>query len=386
MRLSCWSVAVCAGLSHWLLSPLPAADPPAGTPPAAVTPSAPLEFVRVSRDGSHFVVGEQDQRFFVWGVNYDHDGAGRLLEDYWDAEWDTVVEDFREIRALGANCVRIHLQLGRFMQSADQPHDANLQQLARLIRLAEETRLYLDITGLGCYHKQDVPAWYDALSEAERWKVQARFWTAVATVGRDSPAVFCYDLMNEPVIGGDPAKDGWLAGEALGDKYFVQRIAIDLAGRKREDVAKAWVAQLTSAIREVDQRHLLTVGVIPWAHVWKNAKPLFHSPEVGQPLDFVAVHFYPKGGDVEGSLAALKVYELGKPLVVEEIFPLGCSLEEAGQFIDQSRPFVDGFVSFYWGRTIEENEKSGELTGAIIAQWLRYFRDHAPGATPAAAR
>jgi hypothetical protein len=29
----------------------------------------------------------------VWGVNYDHDSKGengRLLEDYWSDEWETV--------------------------------------------------------------------------------------------------------------------------------------------------------------------------------------------------------------------------------------------------------------------------------------------------------
>ena len=46
--------------------------------------------------------------------------------------------------------------------------------------LAEKTNLYLDVTGLGCYHKKDVPAWYDRLSEKDRWEVQARFWEAVA--------------------------------------------------------------------------------------------------------------------------------------------------------------------------------------------------------------
>ena len=29
-----------------------------------------------------------------WGFNYDHDEAGRLIEDYWDAEWAKVEEDF----------------------------------------------------------------------------------------------------------------------------------------------------------------------------------------------------------------------------------------------------------------------------------------------------
>jgi hypothetical protein len=331
------------------------------------------DLVRVSDDGRHFVRGPAAEPFVVWGVNYDHDRSGRLLEDYWQDEWQTVVEDFAEINALGANTVRVHLQLGKFMDAADRPSAANLARLADLVKLAEQNGLYLDITGLGCYHKRDVPKWYDELEEAGRWEVQGRFWQAVANVCRASPAVFCYDLMNEPVLPGEKPETEWLAG-ALGDKHFVQRIALDLGSRTRTDVAKAWVAELAAAIRQVDDRHMITVGVIPWAYVFKGAKPLFYSPEVGGPLDFVSVHFYPKNNDVAGALAALRVYEVGKPLVVEEIFPLSCSIDEAGQFIDGSRSFADGWISFYWGETLEENRGGKEIQHAIMAQWLEYFQ------------
>lgn len=119
--------------------------------------------------------------------------------------------------------------------------------------------------------------------------------------------------MNEPILPGKKLETEWLTGE-LGGKHFVQRISLDLGDRTRTDVARDWVKRLTTAIREVDRRHMITVGVIPWAHVFKGAKPLFYSPEVGKPLDFVSVHFYPKKGDVKGSLAALAVYNFGKPL------------------------------------------------------------------------
>jgi hypothetical protein len=338
--------------------------------------NAAVERVRVSEDGTHFVRGDAAEPFVVWGVNYDHDRNGRLLEDYWNDEWQTVVEDFAEMKALGANTVRVHLQLSKFMDAADRPNAANLARLAELVQLAERTGLYLDVTGLGCYHKRDVPAWYDALDEAERWRVQARFWRAIAEVCRASPAIFCYDLMNEPILPGAKPETDWLAG-AFGDKHFVQRIALDLAGRTRADVAKAWVAELASAIRDVDDGHMITVGVIPWAYVFKGAKPLFHSPEVGGPLDFVSVHFYPKSNDVAGALEALRVYEIGKPLVVEEIFPLQCSVDEARQFIDGSRSFADGWVSFYWGETLEENRRGKQIQHAIMAQWLEYFHSQA---------
>jgi len=229
--------------------------------PVGASPPA-LDWIRPSADGSHFVRHDSAERFVAWGFNYDHDLPGRLIEDYWRVEWDRVVEDFGEIRDLGANVVRIHLQLGRFMTSADRADVAALERLARLVELAESTGLYLNLTGLGCYHKRDVPAWYDCLSETDRWEVQARFWSAVAAVCRTSPAIFCYDLMNEPILPGVKPEVEWLAGE-FGGKHFVQRIALDLAGRSREDIARAWVERMVGAIRGHDDRHMITVGVIP---------------------------------------------------------------------------------------------------------------------------
>jgi hypothetical protein len=52
----------------------------------------------------------------------------------------------------------------------------------------------------GRYHKKDVPAWYDKLSQKDRLNVQAHFWQAVAGRNKDSPAVYCFDLINEPVM------------------------------------------------------------------------------------------------------------------------------------------------------------------------------------------
>jgi Cellulase (glycosyl hydrolase family 5) len=340
---------------------------------------AALEWITVNKDGSGFVRAESGARFLAWGVNYDHDDSGRLLEDYWRAEWPTVVQDFKEIKALGANVVRIHLQMAKFMQTPTEPNEASLKQLGRLVHLAERTGLYLDITGLGCYNKKDVPAWYDAMDEAARWDVQTRFWAAVAGTCAASPAIFCYDLMNEPILpGAGKPETEWLAGD-FGGKCFVQRITLDLAGRTREQVAAAWVDKLVTAIRKVDSRHKITVGVIPWALVWPNAKPLFYSKRVSKNLDFVSVHFYPKKGQVDKALKALAVYNIGKPLVIEETFPLSCSIEELEAFIKGSRKIADGWISFYWGKTIDDYAKGKpDLAGAIMKNWLEHFRALAP--------
>ena len=338
---------------------------------------ARLEPIRISADGGRFVRSRSGADFVVWGVNYDHDETGRLIEDYWLEHWPTVVEDFGEIKALGANVVRIHLQVGKFMSAPDTPNAAALEQLGRLVKLAEDTGLYLDITGLGCYHKADVPKWYDAMDERGRWAVQALFWEAVARRCAHSPAVFCYDLMNEPILPGAKSKAAdWLAG-AFAGKHFVQRISLDLAGRTRTQVAKAWVRALVAAIRKHDKTHMITVGVIPWAHAfYPNAQtPLFYANGVDEDLDFVSVHFYPEKGEVDKALKALACYDVGKPLVIEETFPLKCSSTELLSFIDRSRPIAEGWVSFYWGKTIDEYAREkGDIASAIKSEWLKHFR------------
>jgi len=341
--------------------------------PQAQAGNPKLEFIQVSRDGGHFVLSGSGSEFRPWGFNYDHDAANRLLETYWKEEWSAVAGDFEEMKQLGANTVRVHLQVSRFMKSAEETNRESLELLARLLALAQKTALYLDITGLGCYDKKDVPRWYNDLSEAQRWDVQARFWAAVAATCNHSPAVFCYDLMNEPVVTEDKKSRDWTPG-AFGDRYFVQRLTLDFAGRSEKQIAKAWVDKLVAAIRRHDRQHLVTVGAIPWAMTWPNAKPLFYSKEVSKNLDFVSLHFYPRKGEVGKALKALTVYNIGKPMVIEEMFPLNCSVADMDQFIEGSKPMACGWIGFYWGKTIAEYKREkGSIADAITLDWLEYF-------------
>lgn len=76
--------------------------------------------VAVSADKKSFVLQPSGKPFRIWGVNYGRDFKHRLLEDYWGTEWKTVVEDFDELKKLGANVVRVHLQVGRFISSSQR--------------------------------------------------------------------------------------------------------------------------------------------------------------------------------------------------------------------------------------------------------------------------
>ncbi|MFO0841419.1 MAG: cellulase family glycosylhydrolase [Gemmataceae bacterium] len=342
-------------------------------PGSPVARSPDLRWVEVSKDKKGFVLNHSGKPFFPWGFNYDHDDKGRLLEDYWESEWAKVKADFAQMKKLGANVVRVHLQLGKFMDGPDKPNSKALDRLAKLVRLAETTDLYLNLTGLGCYHKKDVPAWYDKLDEMGRWRAQARFWEAVAGRCADSPAIFCYDLMNEPVVPGGRRKDGDWLGPAFAGKHFVQFITLDQGDRPRPDIARRWVEHLVAAVRKADRRHLVTVGLVDWSLDRGGLTSGFVPEKVTGKLDFVSVHLYPKAGKLDEAAKTLKGFSVGKPVVVEETFPLSCSPKELDEFIGRAGKDAVGWVSFYWGTPPEELARSKEIGAAILLQWLELF-------------
>src|SRR5688572_32483330 len=114
----------------------------------AATAGAAQPRIKISGDSKGFVLATTGKPFVPWGFNYDHDERGRLIEDYWFDEWSKVESDFAEMKQLGANVARVHLQFGKFMRSADTPNEKSLGQLGRLLMLAERLGLYLDLTGL----------------------------------------------------------------------------------------------------------------------------------------------------------------------------------------------------------------------------------------------
>lgn len=342
---------------------------------AAHCSAAELEFVRISDDGKGFVLAGSGASFVPWGFNYDHEGDGALIEDYWDAKWPTVESAFREMKELGANVVRIHLQFGKFMESPSKARQHSLDQLARLTKLAEQTGVYLDLTGLGCYHKPDVPPWYTALSEQERWAAQVVFWEAVAERSAPSPAIFCYDLMNEPVVpGGNKKRDDWL-GPGFADKHFVQFITLERRNRDRSDVARQWIGTLIPAIRKHDKRHLITVGLVPWSLDRPGMTSGFDPNKIADELDFIAMHIYPETGKVDAAIETVKGFaSVGKPVVIEEIFTLKCGADELGQFIDRSRLHATGWIGFYWGKMPDEYRPPKTIAEGLTLGWLELFQ------------
>src|SRR5436189_1298264 len=124
-----------------------------------------LDPLRVNARHTGFVGAGSRHPFTAWGFNWGGPGEYRDL--------DAVEDRFSEMRSLGANTVRIHLQFADLMESPTRPSGPALAHLASILDIAERQRLYLDISGNEVWLPATAPHWYDSLAESARWAAQA---------------------------------------------------------------------------------------------------------------------------------------------------------------------------------------------------------------------
>jgi hypothetical protein len=89
------------------------------------------------------------------------------------------------------------------------------------------------------------------------------------------------------------------------------------------------------------------------------------------------VHVYPKPPPFEEALSIVERFDsTGKPLVIEETFPLACDPKDMPAFIDATKKHADGWLSFYWGQTPKELKASTQPGDALMHEWLEVFRTY----------
>jgi len=328
--------------------------------------SEPLSKISTVNQDNSFV-DAKGKVFFPWGYNYTNAKAVGFIEDNWEKEstWETITSDFAEMKTYAANIVRIHLQYNKFMVDAETPNTVALQRLKRLVQIAEDNRLYLDITGLAAYRKSDSPDWYDSLEDSERWATHAIFWKNIAIAVGDSEAVFAYNLMNEPVVavGCDTSAEcDWLPGEPFGGFNFIQNIARN--PYISYDVGiKDWAAQLTEAIRQEDQTTMITIGFLGLGSVSRFAED----------LDYLSIHTYPKSGEIQAAIDIITSSQSNKPLIIEETGNLQCSVAELETFLNQIDGNYNGLMGHYFGNTLEEMEAANTIVDALQKQMVEFI-------------
>jgi hypothetical protein len=119
------------------------------------------------------------------------------------------------------------------------------------------------------------------------------------------------------------------------------------------------------------------VGLVDWSLDRQGLTSGFVPAKVADDLDFVSVHLYPKKGKVDEALKTLAGFAAGKPVLVEETFPLACSPQELEDFIEGSKKHAAGWIGFYWGKPPAELRRSRTIPDALTLGWLELFQRRA---------
>ena len=126
---------------------------------------------------------------------------------------------------------------------------------------------------------------------------------------------------------------------------------------------------------QYDRDALITVGMLPFTSSPGQPSIGFDPPGLADVLDLICVHVYPKPPPFEQALSVLEKFDTsGKPLVIEETFPLECEAKDMPAFIDATKKHADGWIGFYWGQTPEELRPSTRPIDVTTRGWLEAFR------------
>jgi endo-1,4-beta-mannosidase len=224
---------------------------------------------------------------FILGVNY----LPRKKAMYWWSDFDAgeVQDEFSLIHELGLTIVRIFLLWEDFQPSPDEISTLSLENLVKVCDIATTQNLKLDVTFFTGHMSGPswVPPWMLA-GEKPRYikqvissnkiidrgylnqfsdpvvfnaeKLQLR---TVVGLLKDHPAIWCWNLGNEPDLFAFPTDD--------------------LTGEK-------WASDLVDTIRELDPDHFITCGLHIASLLYNNGLRI---DQIFSQMDFSVMHSYP---------------------------------------------------------------------------------------------
>jgi hypothetical protein len=296
-----------------------------------------------------------------WGMG-DHAPVIAYFDNPTAANLAVLSAELRTARALGANSMRIYLQLAQVMDTPTQPRRRTLNALKRLLALGKSEGVYFDITGNLVWQPSRAPAWYEQMPPFQRWQVQARFWKAVAHAASTSPAVLCYELTSEPIVSSTP---GYYYGQ-MGDWFFVQSIATG-RGSQADALARSWTRLLANAVRSQDDRPI-TIGLLP------DTTGPFAPSHVADLLDMIVVHEYPTTGKADSAVSLVRSFaDYHKPVLLGETLMLADDAATQGAFLTDAARCLVGAFEFFDGRD-PTSMKIHSMSDAIYQASLQQFQ------------
>jgi len=307
----------------------------------------------ISIDKGKFIINDEES--FILGVNYYESRLGELM--WLKPNLLRIREDFKAMRNLGINFVRIHYHhskwfrdyfsqivkepLDPYFQESDTeplPSERSLRILDAIIQLSGEQGLIfcMDIFSLVPEEMGNPIGWFglkERVLDTEKLAIQKEFVKVIANRYKDIPGI-AWDLWNEPRL-------------------------------KKEDMQalKTWGEEIVYSFRENGDTHLITIGCDS-------------SLELIDAVDYACVHTYEPG---EFNFNE----SMDKPVIFQETWdPAGLgATEEIRQKDELTKDFkaflntnAAGFVPWQWTRqarlwnNASESEKWDDDLGLCVRE------------------
>ena len=396
-----------------------------------------MQLVVVSPDGKAFLERESTRSYIPFGTNYYDPHTGWAPKVWREFDTEQVRRHFKVMSELGVNCARVFLAAASFQPDVENIDEKSLKKLDTLIKIARESGIRLMLTGPD--HWEGVPSYWrpDRFAGEKALRALERFWAVLGHRYRGEPAIFAWDLLNEPHLpwfeeewrvrwnawlknkygSWQSLKASWGDGVAEKDKWGNVAVPDNRpdAGNARlqdwqlfrEHLADEWVRRQVEAIRRADGTHLVTVGYIQWSYpLVRPGNPgrysAFNPRRQARWLDFVTIHFYPLLGAPFSSdeawdrnlryLQAVLAYcHVGKPVVLAEFgwygggapqkHPYLSETQQArwiGAEVEASRHLAAGWLSWPFADTPTSRDIS-LFAGLVkedlsVKEWGRKFK------------
>jgi hypothetical protein len=389
---------------------------------------ADMRVVVVGPGGRGFVESGRDGAYIPFGTNYYDPETGWAPKIWRRFDAERVRLHFDAMSSLGVNCARVFLTAGSFQPDAQTVEEGALEKLDVLVGIARERGIRLILTGPDHWEGRAEYWSPDRYGGEAALEALEHFWDVVGRRYRGEPAIFAWDLLNEPHMpwfveqwrpkwsqwlrrtygdweslksawGDEPAKtDRWGAVGVPADRSEAENPRLRDWQLFREYLADEWVRRQVEAIRRADPTHLITVGYIQWSYpLVRPGNPsrysAFNPRRQEQWLDFVTIHFYPTMGgpfvskenwekNLDYLRAVLAYCHTGKPVVLGEYgwygggapqeHPFLSEVQQLGWLsaeIEASRELASGWLSWPFADSPESTDIS--LFGGLVKSDLR---------------
>ncbi len=279
------------------------------------------DVVRLSANGWGFVAGPESRAVVPWGCNYYDPFTGWPPQLWSQFDAARVADHFDAMRSIGVNVVRVFTTLAATLEEEGaaspscRPNKAGIAKIERMLEIAWARGIRVILSGPSSW--EGTPRWWhaqvplDCYARPELIAAQGMAWHGIASALRGSPALFSYELHNEPCAPFQATPvvrelwARWRRSEAdprLPEDFPAPRDPLRLdwswaLQRFREEIASRYVLAMVEAIKECDDTHLVTMGLhqksAPFDWYPPDPYAAFNPHALIRYLDYTSVHFYP---------------------------------------------------------------------------------------------